>query len=490
VDTPHGYDHDLVVIGSGPAGQKAAIQAAKLGKNVVVVDRPWWVGGVCTKTGTIPSKTLREAALYLTGMTQRSLYGVGYRVKDEITIDDLFWRTQEVIKRETDVVHHQLARNRVTLLTGSARFEDPHTLVVEGAGREERRLTAEHVVVAVGTKPARPRTVEFDNDTIIDSDGILDLKRIPGSMVVVGGGVIGIEYASTFAALGTKVTVIELRERLLDFCDLQIVEALQYHMRDLGVSFRFREKVTAVERFERGTITTLESGKRILADVVLFAAGRQGATDDLGLEHAGLTADERGRIDVDPCFRTAVPHIYAVGDVVGFPALAATSMEQGRLAACHAFGVTAKTMTDLVPIGIYAIPEISFVGKTEENLTASAVPYEIGVARHRELARSKILGDEVGLLKILVHAEERTLLGVHVFGAGATELVHIGQAMMGCGATVDFLVETVFNYPTLAEAYKVAALDAMNKLHAIRHVAARNGGTPRAARARTSRKAA
>ncbi len=476
MSSSRGYDYDLLVIGSGPAGQKAAIQAAKLGKRVAVIDRPRWVGGVCTRTGTIPSKTLREAALYLTGLTQRSLYGASYRVKDEITIEDLRWRTQEVVKREMDVVHHQLARNRVAIVIGTARFLDPHTLVVVGRHGEERRLRGRYILVATGTKPARPPTVEFDDRTILDSDGLLEIDRIPSSLVVVGGGVIGIEYASTFAALGTKVTVIEARERLLDFCDLQIVEALQYHMRDLGVSFRFRERVTAVERCPEGTMTILESGTCILADAVLYSAGRQGATEELDLERAGLAADERGRIAVDDRYRTCVKHIFAAGDVIGFPTLAATAMEEGRLAACYAFGVAARPFPELVPIGIYAIPEISFVGRTEESLTDEAVPYEVGLARHRELARSTILGQEVGLLKLLVHAEERTILGVHVFGTGATELVHIGQAMMAAGTTVDFLVEAVFNYPTLAEAYKVAALDATNKLAAVSRARMRRNG--------------
>jgi len=467
-----GHDYELLVIGSGPAGQKAAVQAAKLGRRVVVVERSH-VGGVSVNQGTIPSKTLREAVVYLTGLSQRALYGESYRVKEVITAEDLSLRTRRVIEREVDVVRNQLARNRVDLLSGVAHFVDPHTVAVAGAG-DERRLTAEKIVVATGTRPYRPTSVDFDDNTILDSDGLLALDRIPASVVVVGAGVIGIEYASMFAALGAKVTVVEKRPRLLDFCDGQISEGLQYHLRDLGVTFRLGEAVAGVERYDGGTMTLLESGKRIPADVVLYAAGRQGATDELALPNAGLAADERGRIAVDGSYRTSVGHIYAAGDVIGWPSLAATSMEQGRLAAAHAFDFEAHSLGELLPIGIYTIPEISFVGRTEEELTEAACPYEVGISRYRELARGQILGDEYGMLKLLVSLEDRTLLGVHVLGTGATELVHIGQAIMGVRGTVDYLVDTVFNYPTLAESYKVAALDAMNKLHAIARFAGRS----------------
>jgi NAD(P) transhydrogenase len=459
---------DLLVLGSGPAGQKAAIQAAKLGRRVAVVERRDMVGGVCINTGTIPSKTLREAVVYLTGISQRTLYGQSYRLKDEITVEDLFSRTHTVIGREIDVIRSQLARNHVTMLTGDGSFLDPNTVLVTSAAGDMRHVEADRIVIAVGTHPARPDAVDFDEHSILDSDGILRLARIPTSLVVVGAGVIGIEYASMFAALGTKVTVVERNQRLLEFCDDQIVEALQYHLRDLGVTFRFGDQVTAVERRDEGTITHLASGKRVAADAVMYSAGRQGATDTLDLAKAGLEADARGRIVVDAHYRTAVPHIYAVGDVIGFPSLAATSMEQGRLAAIDAFEPDAATaMSTLLPIGIYTIPEISYVGKTEEELSDAAVPYEVGVSRYRELARGQILGDTHGLLKLLVSSEDHSILGVHAFGTGATEVVHIGQAVMGLGGTVDYLVGTVFNYPTMAEAYKVAALDAMNKLQAI-----------------------
>jgi NAD(P) transhydrogenase len=406
--------------------------------------------------------------LYLTGMNQRELYGASYRVKDKITPTDLLARTQHVIGKETDVVRNQLMRNRIDLLLGHARFVDPHTVVVEAHARAEKvTVTGDHFIIATGTTPVRPPGVEFDENRVLDSDGILDLKSIPTSMVVVGAGVIGIEYASMFAALGVRVTVVEKRDSMLAFCDPEVVEALRFHLRDLAVTFRFGEEVTAVDVGPAGTITTLASGKQIPAETVMYSAGRQGQTEHLDLAKAGLEADHRGRIFVDGRFQTKVDHIYAVGDVIGFPALAATSMEQGRLAAYHAFGEPTDGMTDLQPIGIYSIPEISYVGATEVELTRNAVPYEVGVARYRELARGQIAGDSYGMLKLLVSTEDLSLLGVHIFGTSATELVHIGQAVMGCGGTVEYLVDAVFNYPTFSEAYKNAALDVMNKLRAL-----------------------
>ncbi|MGW0996821.1 Si-specific NAD(P)(+) transhydrogenase [Streptomyces sp. NPDC002520] len=464
-------DFDMLVIGSGPGGQKAAIAAAKLGRRVAVIDRPDMVGGVSLHTGTIPSKTLREAVLYLTGLTQRDMYGQSYRLKEEITVADLTARTRHVVGREVDVVRSQLSRNQVTLFPGTARFVDPHTIALsDDVTGDERLLSAEHIVIATGTRPARPDSVEFDGRTIMDSDNVLSVERVPRSMVIVGAGVIGMEYASMFAALGSKVTVVEKRPGMLDLCDVEVVESLKYHLRDLAVTFRFGETVAAVERHPRGTLTVLESGKKIPADTVMYSAGRQGLTAGLGLDKAGLTADARGRIRVDEHYRTEVGHIYAVGDVIGFPALAATSMEQGRAAAYHACGEPVGRMHNLQPIGIYTIPEISFVGRTEDQLTEDRVPFEVGIARYRELARGQIIGDSHGMLKLLVSPVDRTLLGVHCFGSGATELIHIGQSVMGCGGTVDYLVDAVFNYPTLAESYKVAALDATNKLRQIDHL--------------------
>ncbi|MCE5291847.1 MAG: Si-specific NAD(P)(+) transhydrogenase [Nocardiaceae bacterium] len=457
-------DFDVVILGSGPSGQRAAIAAAKLGKKVAIVERRGMVGGVCINTGTIPSKSLREAVVYLTGMNQREMYGAAYRVKEDITVEDLHARTQHVVNRQVDVVRSQLTRNHVHLIQGTGHFVDPHTLEINDGTATARHITAEKVILATGTRPARPSTVEFDNRTIIDSDGILQLEGVPRSMVVVGAGVIGIEYASMFAALGTRVTVIEKRENMLEFLDKEVVEALKYQLRDLAVTFRMGESVVSVEKYDQGAVTILESGKKIAAETVMYSAGRQGVTEALELENAGLKADDRGRIEVDENYRTAVDHIYAVGDVIGFPALAATSMEQGRVAAHHACGDPIHQMSDLQPIGIYTIPEISYVGKTEHELTKAKVPFEVGISRYRELARGQILGDSYGVLKLLVSTETRKVLGVHIFGTQATELVHIGQAVMGCDGTVDYLMDGVFNYPTLAESYKVAALDATNKI--------------------------
>jgi NAD(P) transhydrogenase len=465
---PSMREYDLVVIGSGPGGQKAAIAAAKLGKTVAVIEHDGTLGGVCTNTGTIPSKTLREAVLYLTGITQRELYGVSYRVKENITPADLLARTQHVIDKEQEVVRSQLIRNRVELYTGHGRFIDEHTVLVEDQHRGERvTVSGRYIVIATGTKPAQPPGVEFDEERVLDSDGIINLKFVPASLVVVGAGVIGIEYASMFAALGTKVTVVEKRHTMLDFCDPEIVEALQFYLRELAVTFRFGEEVTAVDVGASGTVTTLASGKQIPAAAVMYSAGRQGQTDDLDLANAGLESDSRRRIFVDGKFRTKVDHIYAVGDVIGFPALAATSMEQGRLATNHAFGEPTAGMLELQPIGVYTIPELSYVGATEVELTNDSIAYEVGVSRYRELARGQITGASHGMLKLLVSPDDLKLLGVHIVGTNATELVHIGQAVMGCGGTLEYLVDAVFNYPTFAEAYKVAALDVMNKIRTL-----------------------
>ncbi len=465
-------DFELVVIGSGPAGQKAAIAAAKARRSVALVESRRHLGGATVNTGTIPSKTIREAVLYLSGLSQRGIYGQDYRLKDKIAIEDLAMRTRQVVERERSVIRDQLLRNHVTVVDGTARFVDSHTVSVAERDGGERRISGEALVVATGSAPAHPPEVEFDGRTILDSDDIvLRLDRIPRTLLVVGAGVIGVEFASMFAVLGTKVTLVDGRPDMLDFCDREIVEALRYHLRDLGMTFRFGEIVTRVERRADGTLTTLASGKQIASEVVFYSAGRQGATAGLELENAGLEADERGRIAVGPTYRTAVDHIWAAGDVIGFPSLASTSAEQGRLAAVDACGLDVHPVGDL-PFGIYSIPEIGYVGRTEHELTEAAIPYEVGVSYYRELARGQILGDMHGLVKLLVSPVDHKLLGVHALGANATEVVHIGQAVMGLGGTVDFLVETVFNYPTLAEAYKVAALDAANKLNAVSHLTA------------------
>ena len=455
---------DLLVVGTGPSGQRAAVQASKLGKSVAICERREVVGGVCTNTGTIPSKTFREAVLHLSGIAQRGMYGASYTVKENITAEDLLFRCHVVIQREIETVRLHMRRNGVSVLTGTASFLDAHRLAVTGkAGTAE--VEAGKIVLATGSTPSAPPGVPVDGETVIDSDALLHLKKLPKSLTVVGAGVIGTEYASMFGALGIDVTLVDRRPRLLEFLDDEITEALQFTLRQWNVSLRLGEEVASIAVEAPGrAVACLRSGKQIASDMLLFSIGRQGATKELNLAAAGLAADERGRLKVDDHYLTAVPHIYAVGDVVGFPALASTSLEQGRLAACHAFGVPATSMPQLFPYGIYSIPEISMVGRTENELTKDAVPYETGVAHFRETARGAIVGDVAGLLKLLFHRETRKLLGVHILGTSATELVHIGQAVLALDGTLDYFVETVFNYPTFAECYKVAALDAFNKL--------------------------
>lgn len=455
--------YDLAVIGLGPAGHFGAIQAAKLGKRVVAVEAHDEPGGAAAITGTIPSKSLREATLHLTGIRQRAHYGVHYRVKDDVTIEDLTRSTAKIIGHETGVLRDQLRRNGVEIVPGRASFASPDELVVR-RGAEERRLSAANVLIAVGSRPAHPPGMGFDGRFVLDSNQILEIDSIPRTMIVVGAGVIGVEYACIFAALGTRVILINQRETYLEFVDGQVRQALAHHMRSRGIEIRFGEEVTSIERRGPFVAAATASGKEIAADRLLYSIGRQGNTDTLNLDAAGLHADERGRLAVDANFCTAVPTIYAAGDVIGFPALAATSREQGRTAARHMFGECVECAASATPFGVYTIPEISMVGPTEEELTASRTPYEIGVARYGEIARGQILGDETGLLKLLFDPSSRRLLAVHVIGEGATELVHIGQAVLALGGTVDYFAETVFNYPTLAECYKVAALDGLNRL--------------------------
>ena len=465
---------DLAVIGSGPAGQKAALAAAKLGKRVALVDRREMIGGVCIHTGTIPSKAIREAVLHLTAFNERSMYGESYAVKHDITMADLLFRCQHVVRNEADVIHNQMRRNGVTMFYGRAKFISPHAIQVarsdRGAG-DTLESHAHHILVATGTEPARPASVPFTPDRVIDSNQLLELKELPRSMIIVGGGVIGTEYACMMAAVGVKVTLVESRPRLLEFVDEEIVELLQFRLRDMGVRLRLGESVAGITLPDNDSVEVItKSGKRMHSQMLMYCIGRQGATAELDLPAAGLGADERGRLKVNESYQTEVPHIYAAGDVIGFPALAATSMEQGRLAASHMFRLLSEPPQTLFPYGIYSIPEISMVGATEQGLTQQGVPYEVGIARYREIARGQLISDPHGMLKLIFHQDSRRLLGVHVIGTGATEIVHIGQAVMTAGMSIDYFVETVFNYPTLAECYKVAAMDGINRVRPARHM--------------------
>lgn len=456
--------YDLVVIGSGPAGQRGAIQGAKSGKRVALIEKREVIGGTSINTGTIPSKTMREAVLHLSGYNYRNIYGVSYRVKEKISMADLAYRVQHVIKTEIDVTQAQLARNGIEVLTGVATFRDSKTLTITGS-RNSGEVTADNIVIATGTKPAHSPKVSINARTIINSDQIMNMPAIPRTMIVVGGGVIGVEYTCMFATLGVRVTLIEKRPRLLEFADSEMVEALSYHLRDHRVTMRLNEGVQSVEESADGAVVAnLESKKKVTGDSLLYAVGRQGNVDELNLEAAGLEADNRGRIEVNEFYQTKQPHIYAVGDVIGFPSLASVSMEQGRIAVGHAYQRQIYSDPSYFPFGIYTIPEISFIGKTEEQLTEEDVPYEVGVAYYREIARGQIRGDTTGRLKLIFHRDTLELLGVHIIGEGASELLHIGQAVMILKGKVDYFVNTVFNYPTLAECYKAAAFNGLNKL--------------------------
>ena len=458
--------YDLIVIGSGPSGQKAAVQAAKLKKKVAVIERFEDVGGVCTNTGTIPSKSFREAVLYLTGFRERSLYGSAYRVKSRISMDDLTYRISAIVDQEVEIIAEQLKRNNIDLFTGKATFENLFEVSVELADGESTLLKAEHIVIAVGTVPRHPPTFNIDHRTILDSDDILDINKIPDSLAVIGGGIIGCEYASWFALLGVKVTLIEARESLLQFADQEVVAVLMQHFRDIGIELHLGTGVDEVKKLEDGSVEThLGNGHRVVSDMVLVSAGRQGATADLGLDKVGLEANSYGRIEVNEHYQTKVPNIYAVGDVVGFPALASSGMLQGREASAHAFGLSKNGQEIPLPYGIWTIPEISMVGLTEEQLKEQGVPYQVGRARFKEIARGVIIGDEIGLLKLLFHSETRHLLGIHVVGDGATEILHLGQAVLHLGGKIDYFINGVFNYPTLGECYKVAALDGFNRIN-------------------------
>jgi NAD(P) transhydrogenase len=461
-----GVEHyDLIVIGSGPAGRRAAIQAAKLGNDVLVVENRLRVGGVSVHTGTIPSKTLRETVLNLSGWRERGFYGLAYRVMKVIEGKDLGARLRMTLDHEIDVLEHQFARNGVKTVAGRAHFLDPHQIGVE-TPEGENVYEADKFVIAVGTAPYRPAHIPFNGTSVFDSDDIASDPRVPKSLTVVGAGVIGLEYATIYSALDVPVTLVEPREQFLEFIDREIIDEFVSDLRKRGMQMRIGVKVETVEVDERGhAVSTLSDGRKIKTEMLLYAAGRIGATANLGLETCGLAADDRGRLKVDPkTFQTKVPHIYAAGDVIGFPSLASTSMEQGRIAACHAFGAPTPQAPEYFPYGIYAVPEISTVGLTEADVKAKGLHFEVGIGRFRETSRGHIMGLQSGMMKMLFDLDSRKLLGVHIIGEGATELIHIGQAVLNLGGTVDYFVENAFNYPTLAEAYKIAALDAFNRM--------------------------
>ncbi len=465
-----GFDYDLVVIGSGPSGQRAAIQAAKLGKSVAIIERARTVGGICVNYGTIPSKTFREAVLHLSGYRERGIYGSSYRVKQEITIDDLLYRVQQFVRSEIDVIRNQMTRNRVELIEATATFLDPHLIELTTEGRHgKRQITARKVVIACGTEAARDTHIPFDGQRVFTSDDVLGLERLPRSIIVVGAGVIGIEYATMFAALGVRVTVVDKRPTLLPFLDHEISAALTYVVQQSNVTMRLGEEVAEIDVINgvsKPVEVRLKSGKVLHAEAALYSIGRVGATERLQLGNAGVQADDRNRIPVNEHFQSNVEHVYAVGDVIGFPSLASTSYEQGRAAARHAFGLRNdhEGGIGLFPYGIYTVPEISTIGKSEDELTAAGIAYEIGKANYREISRGQIIGDRTGLLKIIFSPESRQLLGVHIMGEGASELIHIGQVLMAHNGKIDYFADAVFNFPTLAECYKTAALDGLNRL--------------------------
>ncbi len=459
-------EFDLIVIGSGAAGEKAAIQASRLRKSTAIIERRAVQGGVCIHTGTIPSKTLRETVMYISGLRQRSVYGLMGGVKPDITVRELMYRKEQVIKEELDVIAQNMARHRINVIHGSGKIIDPHTVRVTATDGTDQLLKATAIVIATGTRPHHPEGVDFDHRFTYDSDTIIDLDILPRSLTIVGGGVIGCEYASIFAHVGVKVTIVDDRRQLLSFLDREIADALMYVMRKYRITLMLGDGADRIYQENNQVVTITKSGRRVVSERLLYAAGRTGNTSGLGLEDLGIETDKRGLIKVNDLYCTSIPSIYAVGDVIGFPSLASTSMDQGRLAAIHAFKKDDRScINTLLPFGIYTIPEVSMVGETEQSLTEAGQDYEVGIARYFELARGQIINDHDGMLKMIFDSRSRRILGVHIVGERATELIHIGQAVMTHGGTLDYFMDTVFNYPTLSEAYKSAAMDGFARLN-------------------------
>ena len=459
------YDYDLVIIGSGPSGRTAAIQAGKLKRRVLVIDRKDRLGGVSVHTGTVPSKTLRETVLNLTGWRERSFYGRAYRVKDQIDAEDLKARLHMTLDHEVDVLEHQFNRNHVDWLAGLARFTGPNEIEVATEAGDTTRVTGEKFLIATGTRTYRPDDVPFNGKTVVDGDEFLEMEEIPRSLIVVGAGVIGVEYATMFSALDVRVTLIEPRETFLDFIDRTIIEDFTHQIRENGVDLRLGSAIEKIEDEGSHIEVSMANGRHVRGEMLLFAAGRMGNTDNLNLKAVGLETDHRGRISVErKTYQTSVPHVYSTGDVIGHPSLASTSLQQGRVAACHALETPTVPESPWFPYGIYSVPEISTCGMSEEELQERGVPYEVGIARFRETSRGHIMGLEHGMLKMLFSLKTRRVLGVQIVGEGATELIHIAQAVLNLQGTVEYFVQNTFNYPTLAEAYKIAGLDAFNRM--------------------------
>ncbi len=458
---------DLIVIGSGPAGEKAAIEASKLRKSTAIIERQSVLGGVCLHTGTIPSKTLRETVLYIAGLRQRSVYGLVGGTRSDLTIKELMYRKGQVIQQELDMIAQNMSRHRIEIVHGTGMIADPNTVVVSADDSSSRILKSEAVIISTGTHSYRPPNVDFDGKFIYDAETILDLDILPRSLTIVGGGVIGCEYASIFSHIGIKVTIVDVRKKLLSFLDHEMADALMYLMRKYGTNLVLGDAWSDIHREGDQVVTVTKSGRRIVSDRLLYAAGRSGNTENLGLEGLGIETDDHGLIKVNQKYQTAVPNVYAVGDVIGFPSLASVSMDQGRLAAINAFKRDdISCLNTLLPFGIYTIPEVSLIGETEESLAAVGQDYEIGVARYYELPRGQIINDHDGMLKLIFDRQSKRILGVHIIGDKATELIHIGQAVMTHGGTLDYFLDTVFNHPTLSEAYKVAALDGFARVQA------------------------
>jgi NAD(P) transhydrogenase len=457
--------YDLVVIGGGPTGEKGAAQAAYFGKKVALVERSPQLGGACINTGTLPSKTLRESALYFSGLRQRGLYGIDYSLREGLTVRDFMHRKDAVVAQERANVRKNIAAHSIHLFSGEGKFENAHTLLVRPLEGVSVCLTADVFLIATGSRPHRPSEIPFDDKFVFDSDTILEMDRIPASLAVVGGGVIGCEYASIFAALGVNVALVDGRDRLLPFLDAEVSERLRERLAGLGLEFFLQDRLAQLEGTGAGTRVKLQSGKTLEMETALFAAGRRGAVEGLNLEKAGLTINKRGYMEVNEAYQTSVEHIYAAGDVVGFPALASTSMEQGRVAVCHAFGFQYKQrLAHMLPMGIYTIPEVSSVGETEESCAEKGIGYEVGRAQYSNNARGQIIGDMSGLVKLIFRRADRQLLGVHILGEGATELIHLGMMVLEGGGKIDSFIDLVFNYPTLSEAYKYAAYDGLGNL--------------------------